>query len=135
MDVGHIQGTQLDYFIHRDSLTDHETTTGRLDIQLYKPRLAEHAGIAAHHMAVVHQLSAEDRGRARKLCVASPLRPSPPPMLRADLLARQTALEEYFARSLGFALLALGLTTVFLSGAVPLVSQVDGTSLSTALKR
>lgn len=35
-------------------------------------------------------------------------------------------MEEYFARSLGFALLALGLIIVLLSGAVPLGSEVDG---------
>jgi hypothetical protein len=36
-----------------------------------------------------------------------------------------SSLEVYFARSLGFALLSLGLTVVVLSGAVPLGSSVD----------
>lgn len=38
------------------------------------------------------------------------------------------ALETYFARSLGFALLALGLIVVVLSGALPLDASSDGTS-------
>lgn len=39
------------------------------------------------------------------------------------------ALEVYFARSLGFALLGLGLIVVVLSGAVPLTSSADGSVL------
>jgi len=39
--------------------------------------------------------------------------------------ATTSSLEAYFARSLGFALLALGLIVVLLSGAVPLGSEVD----------
>ncbi|KAI6782227.1 uncharacterized protein J7T54_002464 [Emericellopsis cladophorae] len=39
--------------------------------------------------------------------------------------ATTSSLEAYFARSLGFALLALGLIVVLLSGAVPLGSKVD----------
>ncbi|KAH7170900.1 hypothetical protein EDB81DRAFT_183046 [Dactylonectria macrodidyma] len=38
-------------------------------------------------------------------------------------------LEAYFARSLGFALLALGLVVVVLSGAVPLTSAANGSIL------
>lgn len=44
----------------------------------------------------------------------------------SGLTLMATALEEYFARSLGFALLSIGLMVVLLSGAVPLVSRVDG---------
>ena len=36
------------------------------------------------------------------------------------------AIENYFARSLGFALLALGACTVVLSGALPMTSLIDG---------
>jgi len=46
-------------------------------------------------------------------------------LLRSDE-AHASPVEEYFARSLGFALLALGLIIVLLSGAVPLGSEVDG---------
>lgn len=45
-------------------------------------------------------------------------------LLRSDE-AHASPVEEYFARSLGFALLALGLIIVLLSGAVPLGSEVD----------
>ncbi|KAF4124009.1 hypothetical protein GMORB2_5725 [Geosmithia morbida] len=45
-------------------------------------------------------------------------------LLREDQ-AHVSSLEEYLARSLGFALLALGLVVVLLSGAVPLGSEVD----------
>ncbi|KAI5466135.1 hypothetical protein BGZ63DRAFT_123440 [Mariannaea sp. PMI_226] len=48
-------------------------------------------------------------------------------LLRSEYEA-PSSLETYFARSLGFALLALGLTVVVLSGAVPLTSAADGTS-------
>lgn len=41
-------------------------------------------------------------------------------------------MEAYFARSLGFALLALGLVVVLLSGAIPLGSSVDSTYLPTS---
>ncbi|KAG9253267.1 uncharacterized protein F5Z01DRAFT_658343 [Emericellopsis atlantica] len=44
--------------------------------------------------------------------------------------ATSSSLEAYFARSLGFALLALGLIVVLLSGAVPLGSEVDGKIIS-----
>ena len=37
-----------------------------------------------------------------------------------------TGLEGYFARALGFALLTLGLIVVALSGAIPLITDVDG---------
>ncbi|KAI8212686.1 hypothetical protein K4K54_008754 [Colletotrichum sp. SAR 10_86] len=40
-----------------------------------------------------------------------------------DYQAAATSLEDYFARSLGFALLTLGLLVVCLSGAVPLTSE------------
>ncbi|CAI6051156.1 hypothetical protein V2G26_014263 [Clonostachys chloroleuca] len=39
--------------------------------------------------------------------------------------ASSSSLEEYFARSLGFALLSLGLIVVLLSGAVPLGSSLE----------
>jgi len=39
-----------------------------------------------------------------------------------------TSLEQYFARSLGFALLALALTVIVLSGAVPLGSSSESSS-------
>jgi hypothetical protein len=49
-----------------------------------------------------------------------------------------TSVENYFARSLGFALVALGLVTVVLTGSLPLNSLVEGEhplSLSTESSR
>jgi hypothetical protein len=40
-------------------------------------------------------------------------------------MAPSSGVENYFARSLGFALLALGTVTVVLTGALPLNSMVD----------
>ena len=51
----------------------------------------------------------------------------PSTVLTSHFAFRQlTALEMYFARSLGFALLSIGLMVVVLSGAVPLTSSLDG---------
>jgi hypothetical protein len=45
-----------------------------------------------------------------------------------DVMQPSTGVENYFARSLGFALLTLGCVTVVLTGAVPLDSMVESKS-------
>lgn len=48
--------------------------------------------------------------------------------LDADAVPPPSSLEDYLARSLGFALLTLGLVTVVLTGSLPLNSMVDSKS-------
>ena len=45
------------------------------------------------------------------------------------MISRETALEEYFSRSLGLAVLTLGMLTILLTGSVPLTSSLSDCKL------
>jgi len=97
---------------------DHEL--GYIYLQFWEPGLAEHSSSPSDYLPGVYQLPSSPRASGCKLSVRVVS------TLAYLVIDMNPALEDYFARSLGFALLALGLVVVVLTGAVPLASVADG---------